>query len=95
MLPIAARQADVWHGDGTLEDLRRKSSLLDEHARRVGRDPASIARATSISLDGSLDQVRRRAESLREIGFSYLIVGWPSEGKSRVEEFARLVIPGR
>jgi F420-dependent oxidoreductase-like protein len=87
MLPLVARYADVWHAFGSLEEMKRKSALIDRLATEAGRDPASIARATSLSLTGSLDDVRRTA------GFSYLVCGWPSEGQARVEEFVSQVLP--
>jgi hypothetical protein len=37
--------------------------------------------------------VRRDAAALRELGFSYLVVGWPSEGRGRLEEFVEMVMP--
>ena len=92
-LPIAARQADVWHGFGGVQRLTELSRLLDEHARRANRDPSSIARATSLSISESWDQVRRRAEALRQAGFSYLHVSWPSEGQARLEKFVDDLMP--
>ncbi len=90
-IPIAARHADMWHAFGSVEDMRRKSALLSQAAEQAGRDPASIGRATSLSLSGSLDEVRRNAEQWREAGFTYLVCGWPSEGQGRVEEFVSQV----
>jgi F420-dependent oxidoreductase-like protein len=92
-IPIAARQADVWHDFGSVESLARKSKILDEHAERAGREPASIARASSLSISESWDEVREQANALRDLGFSYLEVSWPSEGWPRIEEFAQKVMP--
>lgn len=86
-IPLAARVADAWHSFGGLDDLRRKSRILDEHAEKAGRDPAAILRSASISLDGPLDDTRREIDGLRDAGFGYLVVGWPGEGKAKVEEF--------
>jgi F420-dependent oxidoreductase-like protein len=93
MLPLVARYADMWHAFGSLEDMRRKSALLDRLAVEAGRDPAAIGRATSLSLSGSLDGVRRAAEEWHAAGFSYLVCGWPSEGQGRIEEFVSQVLP--
>jgi F420-dependent oxidoreductase-like protein len=92
-LPLAARYADMWHAFGSVEDMRRKSELLSHLASEAGRDPASIGRATSLSLSGSLDDVRRVASQWNDEGFSYLVCGWPSEGQGRVEEFVSQVLP--
>jgi F420-dependent oxidoreductase-like protein len=92
-IPIAGRQADVWHCFGSVEALERKAAVLDRAARDAGRDPASIERATDLSISEPWDEVRERADRLREIGFSYLVVSWPSEGWDRFEEFVRKVMP--
>jgi F420-dependent oxidoreductase-like protein len=93
MLPLVARQADVWHGFGAPSELARKVRLLDGHAERAGRDPATIARSTALSLSEPWDAVRARAQALAEAGFSYLTVSWPAEGRARLEEFVADIAP--
>jgi F420-dependent oxidoreductase-like protein len=93
MLPLIARRADVWHGFGDVASLRRKSRLLDELADQAGRDPASIRRATALSLSEPWDEVLSTAQALARAGISYLTVSWPSEGKARLEEFVVRVAP--
>jgi F420-dependent oxidoreductase-like protein len=93
MLPLAARHADVWHGFGSTDDLVRKSAVLDRAAKEAGRDPAEIGRSTNLSISEPWDQVRRQGDRLRDAGFTHLIASWPSEGMSRVDEFARVVMP--
>jgi alkanesulfonate monooxygenase SsuD/methylene tetrahydromethanopterin reductase-like flavin-dependent oxidoreductase (luciferase family) len=91
-LPLTARFADVWHAYGTPTSLREPSARLDQLAEAAGRDPAAITRAASLSLSGSLDDVRRAADEWRDAGWGYLVCGWPSEGRGRVEEFASRVL---
>src|SRR5574341_1878964 len=93
MLPLAARYADVWHCFGDVATLTRKRALLDEHARAAGREPAAIASATNLSISEPWDEVRRTADEWRAAGWNYLIVGWPSEGQARLEEFVDRVMP--
>ncbi len=93
MLPIVARQADAWHTYGTNEELAKRSARLDDLAESYQRDPESILRATDVSISEDFDDVRKRADSLRELGFSYLVVSWPTEGWERVEEFVTKVMP--
>ena len=93
MLPIVAEHADVWHSYGNLEMLARKSKLIDRFAADAGRDPASIARASGLSISEPWDEVRTRAAELRRLGFSSVTVGWPSEGQGRLEEFVADVMP--
>jgi len=93
MLPIVARQADAWHTYGTVEELAMRAARLDDLAESYQRDPESILRATDLSISEDFDDVRKRAESLRELGFSYLVVSWPTESWDRVEEFITKVMP--
>ncbi|HSZ37510.1 MAG TPA: LLM class flavin-dependent oxidoreductase [Acidimicrobiales bacterium] len=91
-LPLAARFADVWHAFGTPNSLREASARVDMLAAEAGRDPASIMRAGSLSLD-DLDTAKRHAEKWRDVGFGYLVCGWPGAGESQVEAFVRDVMP--
>jgi F420-dependent oxidoreductase-like protein len=93
-IPIAARQADVWHCFASFDTLPRKTRILEEHAERAGRDPSSIARATNLSISEPWDRVAERAEALRDLGFDYLVVEWPGEGRRRLDEFVQGVMPG-
>jgi alkanesulfonate monooxygenase SsuD/methylene tetrahydromethanopterin reductase-like flavin-dependent oxidoreductase (luciferase family) len=93
MIDIAARHADVWHSFGPAEWLADKAALLDERAEAAGRDPSSIMRAGSLSIEGDWNDVRKAADAFRHGGFGYLVVGWPGDGHARVEEFVRDVMP--
>jgi F420-dependent oxidoreductase-like protein len=89
-LPLVAKYADVWHSFGTPNSLRDASARIDELATKEGRDPSSILRAGSVSLD-DLDTARRHVDKWRDAGFGYLVCGWPSGGDAQVEAFARAV----
>ena len=89
MMPIAARYADVWHCFGEPEQLASKSARLDRMAEAAGRDPATVRRAASLSIDDDDDTVGRRIDAWRAAGFDTLICGWPGAGRSRIETFAR------
>jgi F420-dependent oxidoreductase-like protein len=93
MMPLAARHADAWHTFGDVETMRRKSRLLDELAEQAGRDPSDILRTSSLSLSDPWDDVRRNAEVLAAAGFGYLVCGWPSEGRQRLDEFVETLLP--
>jgi len=92
-LPLAARRADVWNGFGSASELARKSRLLDRFAEEAGRDPAAIGRSTSLALSEPWDEVRRTADAHFSNGFTTLVAAWPSEGWSRVEQFAERLLP--
>jgi alkanesulfonate monooxygenase SsuD/methylene tetrahydromethanopterin reductase-like flavin-dependent oxidoreductase (luciferase family) len=93
MLGIAARHADVWHQFGTPESTAAPSAHLSELASAAGRDPGSILRAGSLSLEGDLDGVRRTIDAWRDAGFGYLVAGWPGTGRAQVEAFAAAALP--
>lgn len=86
-LPLVARFADVWHAWGTPNGLRELNERLDRLAGEAGRDPASILRAGSLSLD-DLDTARKHAGKFEEAGYGYLVCGWPGAGEAQVEAFA-------
>ena len=90
-LPLVARYADVWHAFGTPNTLQESSGRIDELAAAAGRDPASIMRAASLSLD-DLDAAHRHAAKWHGAGYGYLVCGWPDAGRAQVEAFAREVM---
>jgi alkanesulfonate monooxygenase SsuD/methylene tetrahydromethanopterin reductase-like flavin-dependent oxidoreductase (luciferase family) len=90
-LPLVARFADVWHAWGTPNSLREAGARVDQLAAEAGRDPASIMRAGSLSLD-DLETARRHAAKWRDAGYGYLVCGWPGAGESAVEAFGRDVM---
>lgn len=90
-LPLVARYADVWHAWGSPSSLQETNARLDDLAAEAGRDPSSIMRASSLSLD-DLDTARKHAAKWREAGYGYLVCGWPEAGRDRIVEFARDVL---
>lgn len=94
-LPLVARWADAWHGFGSPSSLAPLSEQLSRLAEEAGRDPASILRASSLSLSAPGDKLRSVVDAFDAAGFGYLVCSWPTEGEGRVEEFARALIAGR
>jgi alkanesulfonate monooxygenase SsuD/methylene tetrahydromethanopterin reductase-like flavin-dependent oxidoreductase (luciferase family) len=91
-LPLVARYADVWHSWGSPNSLREANERLDELTVAAGRDPSSIMRASSLSLD-DLDTARKHAAKWRDAGYGYLVCGWPEAGRGQIGEFAHEVMP--
>ncbi len=91
-LPLAAKYADVWHSFGTPKSMEEANRRLSELAADAGRDPASILRAGSLSLD-DVETARKHADKWRDAGYGYLVCGWPGDGESNVEAFASDVMP--
>ena len=92
-IPLAARYADVWH-TGPSADYAELSALLDRECEAIGRNPSAVQRASSLSLSEDLDEIKRNADRLRELGVSYAVCGWPGQGRPRIEEFASRLMPG-
>lgn len=91
MLPVAGRTADVWHSNRAR--WRAKWDVVRRSAESAGRDPEAIVRASSLSISEPWDVVRRAFEEHVANGVSYLVVGWPSEGKGRLDGFVEHVLP--
>ena len=87
-LPMVAKHADAWHSFGDVEYLSKQSAYLDTLCDEVGRDPSTLLRSASISLEGDLDDIRRQIDAWQAAGFGYLIAGWPPEGRAKLEAFA-------
>jgi alkanesulfonate monooxygenase SsuD/methylene tetrahydromethanopterin reductase-like flavin-dependent oxidoreductase (luciferase family) len=90
-LPLAGRQADVWHGWG--EDYAGKWEVVLRSAEKAGRDPDTIVRSTSLSISEPWAEVRQSFDQYQKNGVSYVIVEWPTEGRGRLEEFIEKVMP--
>lgn len=79
-LRIAAEHADLWNiPGGDIEDVVRRSALLDRYCREIGRDPARITR--SIHLPVSYDRPGSTRDAITEAidaGFTHLVLGLPS-----------------
>jgi len=91
-LPLVARFADVWHAWGTPNSLTESNERLDTLAAEAGRDPASIMRASSLSLD-DIDTARKHARTWRDAGYGYLVCGWPDGDRAQIETFVQDVLP--
>ena len=91
-LPLAAKYADVWHSFGTPKSMEEANTRLTQLAEEAGRDPKSILRAGSLSLD-DIETARKHAGKWRDAGYGYLVCGWPGDGDRNVEAFARDVLP--
>jgi len=90
-LPLVAKYADVWHAWGSPKSLQEANERVDQLATEAGRDPASIMRASSLSLD-DIDTAAKHAGKWSDAGCGYLVCGWPGDGEAKVEEFARKVM---
>jgi alkanesulfonate monooxygenase SsuD/methylene tetrahydromethanopterin reductase-like flavin-dependent oxidoreductase (luciferase family) len=52
-LRVVAEHADVWNVIGSVEEVVRKASVLDQHCAELGRDPAEIRRSVQPRFDAA------------------------------------------
>ncbi|MZE80755.1 LLM class flavin-dependent oxidoreductase [Streptomyces xinghaiensis] len=79
-LRVAAEHADLWNiPGGDIDEVVRRSALLDRYCADIGRDPASITR--SIHLPVSYDRPAATRDAIAEAagaGFGHIVLGLPS-----------------
>jgi len=79
-LRVAAEHADLWNiPGGDIDDVVRRSALLDRYCTEIDRDPASIIR--SIHLSVSYDQPGTTRDAIGEAvdaGFRHIVLGLPA-----------------
>jgi probable F420-dependent oxidoreductase len=80
-LKLTAQHADLWNGFGPPENYQRKSQILDDWCRQLGRDPASIERTAMI---GTHD-----LDAMHEAGATHMLLGF--NNLSELKEVERLV----
>jgi alkanesulfonate monooxygenase SsuD/methylene tetrahydromethanopterin reductase-like flavin-dependent oxidoreductase (luciferase family) len=80
VLRVVAEHADLWNiPGGDIDDVVRRSALLDRYCTEIGRDPASITR--SIHLQVSYDQpgiTRNAIGEAIDAGFRHIVLGLPA-----------------
>lgn len=70
-LRLTAQYADIWHGFGSPDVIRRKNMVLDEWCARLGRDPAQIERAVGVDVDKPVET----GDALLEAGATQVTIG--------------------
>jgi alkanesulfonate monooxygenase SsuD/methylene tetrahydromethanopterin reductase-like flavin-dependent oxidoreductase (luciferase family) len=69
-LRVVAEHADVWHTYASGDELRRKIEVLARWCAEIGRDPATIERATAVYR--AFDP--RVADELVDLGVSLFVI---------------------
>jgi F420-dependent oxidoreductase-like protein len=101
MLGIVARYADAWNSFGTLDEMRDRNAILDEHCAKIGRDPETIVRslygwAAMLPYDpwASVEAFQEVIGRYREVGVNEFIIDQPPpEQFGVVERVAAEVLP--
>jgi len=98
MLRLVARHADIWNTVGPPADAADVRRRLDDICREEGRDPATLVRSVSpsINLLASVEDFEQGVAAYHEAGFRDIYVPWPRTETELpiLREVAREVIPG-
>ncbi len=97
MLRLTVRHAEMWNAVATPEEGAALNRQLDALCEEAGRDPRSLVRAVSPSLNllASVDAFERGVRAYHEAGFRDVYMPWPrTEAEVPVmREVARALIP--
>jgi len=105
MLRICAEYADSWNSFGTVDEMRERNELLDEHCAAIGRDPGEITRsfygwAAQMGEQGlpdpweSTDAFEDVVGRYAEVGVNEFVIDQPSPEQFGVlEQVAADVLP--
>jgi alkanesulfonate monooxygenase SsuD/methylene tetrahydromethanopterin reductase-like flavin-dependent oxidoreductase (luciferase family) len=76
-LRVAAEHADLWNTPGgDMDDVVRRSALLDRSRADIGRDPASLTRSIHLPVSHDRPDVTRDAiEAATDTGFGHVVLG--------------------
>jgi alkanesulfonate monooxygenase SsuD/methylene tetrahydromethanopterin reductase-like flavin-dependent oxidoreductase (luciferase family) len=94
-LRLVAEHADVWNCPtrGDIDEYRRKSQILDEHCKAVGRDPLEIGRQVQILVStdpAEAAATKEQIKSLIDAGATQIILTplppWPERLPTRLAE---------
>lgn len=100
MLGIVARKADAWNSFGTVDEIRARNAILDEHCARIGRDPSEILRSLYYWIAradqdpwSSLEAFRDLVGRYREAGIEEFVIDQPREDQGAVAEQVAAELP--
>lgn len=79
MLKLTARFADMWNMTGTPDEAKAGNTRLDDACRSVGRDPGSLIRTVSPSLNllASVDAFIDGVAAYHDAGMRDIYMPWP------------------
>lgn len=105
MLRICAEYADTWNSLGSVDEMRERNQILDQHCADIGRDPGEIRRSfygwsSKMAEQGladpweSTDAFEEMVGRYREVGVNEFIIDQPQPEQFAVlEAVAADVIP--
>lgn len=102
MLRIVAEHADRWNSFGSVDEMRARNAVLDQHCALIGRDPRTIVRslygwASMMPRDpfASPDAFAEMVALYREAGVDEFLIDMPGPDQYPVlERIVADVVPG-
>ncbi len=98
MMRLVARYADLWNVIATPEDGAALNARMDDLCREIGRDPATLIRGVSPSLNllESPEAFASGVQAYVDAGFQDICMPWPRLDAEVpvLREVARAVLPG-
>jgi F420-dependent oxidoreductase-like protein len=91
-LRIVARHAQMWNSFGTPEVFRQKITHLEEHCRRIGRDPATIEKSV-LTTPLALDEARQLVDAYIAAGVTHIVFSIGPADRAWLHGFAERIIP--
>lgn len=97
MLRLIARHADWWDNNfGNDDEYRERVKLMEEACAKIGRDPLSIRRSTTLpatfTTSGDAAAQRNRMEELRALGITDILFAVPDDVQT-MRPFVEDVLP--
>ena len=76
-LRVVAEHADLWNiPGGDIDDVVRRSALLDRYCAEIGRDPAAIVRSIHLPVSYERPEATREAiDAALHAGFTHIVLG--------------------
>ena len=101
MLRIVAQYGDDWNSFGTVDEMRERNAMLDDHCASIGRDPGTIVRslygwAAMMAADpwASVDAFEDMVGRYSEAGVNEFLIDQPRDDQLPVlERVARDLLP--
>jgi F420-dependent oxidoreductase-like protein len=92
-LGIVAQHAQMWNSFGTPEVFRAKIARLEEHCRRIGRDPATIEKSVLVSGTFALNDARRQVDAYAAAGVTHIVFSIGPADRAWMRGFAEKIVP--
>jgi len=92
-LRIVAQHAQMWNSFGTPDIFHHKIAVLDEHCRRLGRDPAAIEKSVLTNGPIGLDDAHRQVDAYIAAGVTHIVFSIGSAERAWMTDFAQRIIP--